>query len=190
MTESNSTTRRADILDAAGMVFLRYGFKKTSMDDLARAAGLSRQGLYLHFPNKEALFEAMVVRSMGELKRNAQEALAQADVGIADRLLNAFQAMHGGAVGSDALDELIATTAAMVGPMMTELEDSFVADVMQAMEDADVGQGWASEGISVQSLAEHLSASSVGIKHKAKSPGEYRERMQVAVQLVCRRLRS
>ncbi len=41
--------RRESILQAAVGVFLRYGYKKTSMDDLARAAGLSRQGLYLHF---------------------------------------------------------------------------------------------------------------------------------------------
>ena len=47
--------RRAAILETAMRVFLRYGFKKTSMDDLARAAGLSRQGLYLHYRTKEEL---------------------------------------------------------------------------------------------------------------------------------------
>ena len=31
----------------------RYGFKKTSMDDVAQAAGVSRQGLYLYFDTKE-----------------------------------------------------------------------------------------------------------------------------------------
>ncbi|MGA7437692.1 MAG: TetR/AcrR family transcriptional regulator [Luteibacter sp.] len=190
MSEPSTTTRRNDILEAAVQVFVRYGFKKTSMDDLARAAGLSRQGLYLHFPNKETLFEAMVVRSMGELRKSAQKALAQANVDISERLLNAFQAMHGGAVGSDALDELIATTAAMVGPMMRELEDSFVADITQAMKDAGIARSWTSEGISVQSLAEHLSSASAGIKHKAKSPSEYRERMQIAIRLVCRKQHS
>ena len=178
--------RQAEILDAALEVFLRFGFKKTSMDDLARAAGLSRQGLYLHFPNKEVLFEAMVIRSMGDLRRNAQTGLAQTQLDIRERLLDAFQAMHGGAVGSGALDELIATTAAMVGPAMRDLEETFVADVTRALADAGVDKGWAQEGLSARSLAEHLSESSAGIKHKAKSPAEYRERMGVAVQLVCR----
>jgi len=35
-----ATGRRDAVLAAAQGVFLRYGFKKTSMDDLARAAGL------------------------------------------------------------------------------------------------------------------------------------------------------
>jgi len=36
--------KREAILVAATAIFLRYGFKKTSMDDVARAAGVSRQG--------------------------------------------------------------------------------------------------------------------------------------------------
>src|SRR5262245_29785734 len=49
--------RQEAIFAAAIAIFLRFGFKKTSMDDLARAAGLSRQGLYLHFASKDALFK-------------------------------------------------------------------------------------------------------------------------------------
>jgi len=41
---------------AATATFLRYGFKKTSMDDVAQAAGVSRQGLYLYFDTKDFLF--------------------------------------------------------------------------------------------------------------------------------------
>ena len=44
------------ILDAAGGVLLRYGFRKASVDDVARAAGISRQGLYLHFATRGQLF--------------------------------------------------------------------------------------------------------------------------------------
>ena len=47
--------RRDTLFHAAAGVFPRYGFRKTSMDDLARAAGLSRQARYLHFATKEAL---------------------------------------------------------------------------------------------------------------------------------------
>lgn len=37
--------------------FARYGFRKTSMDELARAAEVSRQSLYNHFGSKEELFD-------------------------------------------------------------------------------------------------------------------------------------
>ena len=60
-SSESSAARKEGIVKATSGKFLRYGFKKTSMDDLARAAGLSRQGLYLHFATKEALFKQMVL---------------------------------------------------------------------------------------------------------------------------------
>ncbi|WP_431673990.1 TetR/AcrR family transcriptional regulator [Rhizobium leguminosarum] len=48
----------AQILDAALPVFVRFGFRKTSMADIARAAGISRASLYLSFNSKEELFRA------------------------------------------------------------------------------------------------------------------------------------
>ncbi|MEO8552903.1 MAG: helix-turn-helix domain-containing protein [Kofleriaceae bacterium] len=53
------SARRAEILDAAMRCFLRYGYGKTSLDDIAKAAGLSRPLLYRKFANKEAIFAAL-----------------------------------------------------------------------------------------------------------------------------------
>ena len=41
-------------------IFARYGYRRASMDQVAEAAGLTRQAVYHHFPNKEALFRAGV----------------------------------------------------------------------------------------------------------------------------------
>ena len=41
-------------------IFARYGYRRASMDQVAEAAGLTRQAVYHHFPNKEALFRAAV----------------------------------------------------------------------------------------------------------------------------------
>lgn len=46
----------ARILDAAEECFARYGLNKTSMEDIAREAGMSRRSVYRHFPDKAALF--------------------------------------------------------------------------------------------------------------------------------------
>ncbi|MBU2993181.1 helix-turn-helix domain-containing protein [Octadecabacter sp. 1_MG-2023] len=46
------------ILDAALEVFLRYGFRRTTMGDIAKAAGLSRQTLYSRFANKDEVYAA------------------------------------------------------------------------------------------------------------------------------------
>jgi AcrR family transcriptional regulator len=51
--------RRREILDAAKTCFLKFGYGKTSLDDIAREARLSRPLLYRKFANKEAIFTAL-----------------------------------------------------------------------------------------------------------------------------------
>lgn len=53
-------SRRTRILKAATAVFLRYGFAKTTMVDIAEATGLTRPTLYQEFPDKESVFHAVV----------------------------------------------------------------------------------------------------------------------------------
>jgi AcrR family transcriptional regulator len=54
-----STTPRQDvrdsILDAAERLFRRYGYKKTTIDDLAREAGIGKGTVYLYFESKESV---------------------------------------------------------------------------------------------------------------------------------------
>lgn len=50
-----STTSRERVRTAAARLFARQGFERTSMRDLARAAGMSLSGLYYHFPGKDEL---------------------------------------------------------------------------------------------------------------------------------------
>jgi len=54
--------REARLLDAAARLFARFGFDKTSIDDIARAAGVSKGAVYLHWPSKFSLFEAVLIR--------------------------------------------------------------------------------------------------------------------------------
>jgi AcrR family transcriptional regulator len=50
------------ILDAATQVFRRHGFRRSSIELAAEAAGLTRQALYHHFNSREALFRAVIER--------------------------------------------------------------------------------------------------------------------------------
>src|ERR1700720_711303 len=53
---------RDRILDAAMAVFRRHGFRRSSIEQAAEAAGLTRQALYHHFKSKEELFRAVIER--------------------------------------------------------------------------------------------------------------------------------
>jgi AcrR family transcriptional regulator len=65
ITKLSSEERRIGIITAARRVFADKGFHGTTTRDLAHAAGVSEALLYKHFPNKEALFEAMQVSCYG-----------------------------------------------------------------------------------------------------------------------------
>ncbi len=56
--ERRATTRGA-ILTAADRLFAEAGFAATSVDDIAKAAGVAKGAVYHHFPSKEAVFEAV-----------------------------------------------------------------------------------------------------------------------------------
>jgi len=55
MTDTIDDTRQMAILTSAFQAFATYGYRKTSMDDIARGAGMSRPAVYLHYKNKEAI---------------------------------------------------------------------------------------------------------------------------------------
>src|SRR5215471_15513638 len=61
------------ILDATMLVFRRHGFRRSSIEQVAEAAGLTRQALYHHFESKEALFRAVIER-VHEIAIAAEEA--------------------------------------------------------------------------------------------------------------------
>ena len=59
-TADDENDKRRQIVDGARAVFLAQGFDAASMNDIARAAGVSKGTLYVYFKNKEELFEAIV----------------------------------------------------------------------------------------------------------------------------------
>lgn len=58
--ERADSAKRRQILDGARRVFLAQGFEGASMNEVARAAGVSKGTLYVYFANKERLFAAIV----------------------------------------------------------------------------------------------------------------------------------
>jgi len=59
--------RPTRILEAAGRLTTRYGFDKTTVDEIAREAGVSKGAIYLVWPGKEELFDALIEFEMKKL---------------------------------------------------------------------------------------------------------------------------
>ncbi|MFD7997531.1 TetR/AcrR family transcriptional regulator [Streptomyces mexicanus] len=187
--ESAISVRQEKIVAAATGVFLRFGLRKTTMDDVAKQAGISRQGLYLHFKSKDVLFRAMVESMLSSMESSVKYALERDDLPVADRLLEAYEAFHGLTVGKVELShfsELLEAASSFAGPRMREMERRFVADIVQLLDRTGHAALWAEDGISATDLAEHLFATSAGAKYESATLDEYRARMHVAVRIVTR----
>jgi AcrR family transcriptional regulator len=87
--------KRQRVADAALSVFQRYGFARTTMADIADAAGISRPALYLLFPNKEEIFAA-AVRSVNDRSLRAIRARVESIAGLEQQLTYVCQAWVGG----------------------------------------------------------------------------------------------
>jgi AcrR family transcriptional regulator len=90
MMDGNADERRALILQAAYSTFVSYGFKRTTMDDIARAVGLSRPALYIHFRNKQDIFRGLMLAMMEETRARVATCLGQ-DLPLAQRVELALQ---------------------------------------------------------------------------------------------------
>lgn len=60
VAEVADTAKRRQIIEGARQIFMRDGFDGASMNDITRAAGVSKGTVYAYFPSKEALFEALI----------------------------------------------------------------------------------------------------------------------------------
>ena len=86
--------KRSRILDAAQSLFLRYGVKRTALDDVVREAGIAKGTLYLYFASKDALFAAIAERLCAEVLSNAEEAIASSS-SITPRIVGCLDAYIG-----------------------------------------------------------------------------------------------
>jgi len=79
-------------------VFASYGFRKSSMEELAKAAEVSRQTLYKRFKNKEAVLDWAVNGYTQEARLRVTSVLKNEEMTISECLFNAFSCSIGDAV--------------------------------------------------------------------------------------------
>ncbi|MDV6271841.1 TetR/AcrR family transcriptional regulator, partial [Rhodococcus globerulus] len=74
---SETTDRQRQTIDAATDLFRRHGYGKTTMADIARASSMSRPTLYSEFPDKDAVFaavlESMTASLLADIERAVRE---------------------------------------------------------------------------------------------------------------------
>lgn len=75
----NKEAFRTKIIVAAGEIFSRYGFRKTTMDEIARALKKGKSSIYYYYKGKEEIFEAVVLHEANTLRSELTTAIKSVD---------------------------------------------------------------------------------------------------------------
>lgn len=167
MTEQEQ--KRLAVFDAAYEVFSTYGFRRTAMNDIAEAAGMSRPALYLLFRNKEHLFRELAAHVQGRAIDDAV-AILDAEGPLAERFTRAvlayeatlYEPISASAHGEEIMD----INKSIAGDAMKREQTRFVGLLADAVATAAARGEAAIEpiGISPQSFAELFMTAVHGIK--------------------------
>lgn len=180
--------RRRHLLDAALEVFLEFGFRKASMDEVARAAQVSRQGLYLHFPGKEALFRAVVEHALAASLAAAGARLGDPSLPPRERLVGAIDEWMGryvGALDGGGLSDLAEASHALVQPLLEREQERFLELLSRFMRSSGLLAAYRPAGLTARQLAETLNATARGLKHDCATREQFVVGVSRAVRALC-----
>ncbi|WP_306320270.1 MULTISPECIES: TetR/AcrR family transcriptional regulator [unclassified Streptomyces] len=177
---SPDADRRTLVLDSAMTTFARFGYRKTSMEEVAQAARISRPGLYFLFSSKETLFRAAVTQTLERDISAIDRTLADTERPLPERLVEAFDRWAGRYIGP------------LAGDIMTVIEDNpgllgEIADTAPRRFEELVTDAIAAESgraAAAAPITRTLISTSIGLKHQAASREFYVDRMTTAVALL------
>jgi AcrR family transcriptional regulator len=160
------------ILDAALRVFRRHGYRRSSIEQAAEAAGLTRQALYHHFQSKEALFRAVIEQlyeSALAAEIAAADAAANAGGSLADILVAQIKArlkhLLASFEGSPHIEELFSEHLALGRDLYQKYAAAFAARIAATIEQVCRKQRFAlAKGMTVSTLARYIEMAMHGAK--------------------------
>jgi AcrR family transcriptional regulator len=121
-TGERREARAQRILDAAATLILRYGYQRTTIEDIAREAGVGKGTLYLHWNTREALFAALILREKVAMAEDIKQRLTYDPAGATLRGLlkhAALALMH-----RPLLKAILLLDAAVFGKMVQREQSS------------------------------------------------------------------
>jgi AcrR family transcriptional regulator len=196
MSEAENPKRDA-IIQAASTLFRRYGYRRTSMEDIAKETGVSRPSLYSYFKNKDEVFRSLSVR-LHENALSESDRLLSADpkkVSLEKRLEGALAAKLGGVTtfgdesphGNEICDE----ANRLCGDIVLDASSKFQAMLSSALKTAnrtgEIDLGGTRP--SPQAAAELLNLGAYGLIRGAEDSKTFYKRLANFVQIYVAGLR-
>lgn len=189
MIPSTDDPRRDLILQAAFVRFVNYGFKRTSMEDIAVAARMSRPTLYQHYRSKADIFRAFVTGMKAVMVDEVREALFS-DRPFAERLFDAFDRgiikVHREIAATPHGSELLGLNKEIAGELfiawLTDLESALCEGLIEAQRR---GEFYLVDGGLDHAAIARLMVNTVeGIKTRAQSLEQIETELRALAELI------
>lgn len=179
--------KKRRIINAARTVFLKYGYRRVTMNDLAQAAGISRPALYLVFPRKEDVFCGVVREMAREISEEVGHGLVSIKSPIEKLkfvceiwMVRPFDWVN----ESPEAKEVFESSHEFAGEAVNESLLSFERDLASVFE--LFSKGTLPKGISNSHGAHLLAGSILGIKNACKTSDELRKEIHALIAIMIR----
>jgi AcrR family transcriptional regulator len=179
---TKSEQKRQGILDAATATFARFGYDKTTLDDIGGAVKLNKASLYYYFKNKEEIFTAVILEESRRFIASLQEkveGIAGTDEKIVTYLLERLRFYH----HTLNLHQLSIENLRTLEPLFQQLyagvleqEIAFVSELVAPLSGADRARKVAETLLLVADGLKHLAVQQQG--HFAPSRLDYSQTEQ------------
>jgi AcrR family transcriptional regulator len=174
--EGGSAKPNAIVL--AGLkLFTQYGYRKTSIDDIAQAAQVAKRTVYLHFENKAAVFLAILEYLGGQVRERCSAAESKGGTAV-DRLTVLLDAYFGMGFElfskSEHMPELEETFSKLartrIGDLNVEFEDRLAKFLRSLQKTREIAGP--PHGLTVEQIVRILFRAAEGTKHDADLQGD------------------
>jgi len=188
-SDTPDDAKKIRALKGAMHAFFSYGYQRTSMDDIAKAAGMSRPALYLLFKNKADIFQAGAERVFERSAMRLEEVL-NGPGAFPDRL---FQSVDQGMItlmakmnASPHGAELVDLKNEMAGGLLQSWHGKSVALFQKAIEVETRASGvdLAARGLTSHVLAELLVDGLEGVKHRVADVETQRTALRQLIRVI------
>lgn len=168
-------------------IFFRYGYRKTSLDDIAQAAGVSRQTLYQRYTNKEKLFVAAVEVQLQKALMDCANIADENNVEAS--LLKMFDIWYGPYLDllelSPHASEIMSVSNELVGDCCKENLAKLLVLVDGVLKRHSVLK-LKDGSVTSENLAETLGYLGKGVFYQCDSRKDFNAKMKMALSVICK----
>jgi len=189
LPRNDSDPKRARILEGAMKVFLAYGYQRVTMDDIARAAEVSRPALYLLFKNKAEIYRAIGAMLLDQSAESARAALAEEgpfalrlERAIDRSLFAMMKTITDSPHGAELLDRKNTLASDLAAVWRDKIGTAFGAAIAAEAERARIDL--AQRGLTAGALADLLLDGLEGMKSRVPDPDGQRDGMRPLVAVI------